>query len=110
MSAQDRAGAARASAAAVANRRALAGQHAPAAPVQPSFFEDHSAERERIAAEIAGRFAAYGVGTPLNSRNATAVTLAEQPAQFAFGVPVRAVVDAVLDLAGALPLPAGEGG
>ncbi len=66
---------------------------------QPSLFIDPGERRERIVVELLRRFPAYGEGTPENHRNATSVTLAKQPPTFAFGVPVRAVVDAVLDLA-----------
>jgi hypothetical protein len=72
---------------------------------EPTLFTSAEHERERITAAVAGRFPAYGQGTPENPRNATAASLAGQPAVFAFGVPVRAVVDLVCDLAGVLPLP-----
>lgn len=51
----------------------------------------------RIASAIAGRFACYGSGTVATRNNPIAVTLREQPPTFAFGVPVRDVVDAVCD-------------
>jgi hypothetical protein len=72
---------------------------------QPSLFADPEAERARIAAAVAQRFPCYGAGTPANPHNAIDVSLRNQPAQFAFGVQVRAVVDYVLDLAGVLHLP-----
>lgn len=53
-------------------------------------------QRDRIVRELTDRFACYGEGTGANSRNPIAVTLQEQPAQFAFGVRVADVVDAVL--------------
>ena len=71
---------------------------------QPCLFPDHTAERERITAAIAGQFACYGQGTA-PTRAAVGLSLKDQPPTFAFGVDVRTVVDAVLDLAGALPLP-----
>lgn len=65
----------------------------------PSPFPDRDEQRARIAAAVASRFACYGQGTPDNHRNATAVSLAKQPPCFGFGVRVRDVVDAVLDMA-----------
>jgi hypothetical protein len=65
---------------------------------QPSFFVDPHEQRERITQEIARRFACYGEGTETGG-NPIARTLAKQPPMFAFGVKVRDVVDAVLDLA-----------
>lgn len=72
---------------------------------EPSLFVDPVAERARIAAVLARRFACYGEGTERTSHNAVALTLAAQPAQFGFGVPVADVVAAVCDELGALPLP-----
>lgn len=66
---------------------------------QPSLFVDKAARRERITQEIARRFPTYGEDADPNHRNAIAVALAGQPLQFAFGVKVRDVVDAVLELA-----------
>ena len=66
---------------------------------QAELFRDPAAERERIAAEIARRFPCYGVGTPATPYNAVAVSLADQPPAFAFGVRVADVVAAVLELA-----------
>jgi hypothetical protein len=66
---------------------------------QPSLFIDKSEQRERITIAVARKFACYGTGTQENHRNATALTLAKQPPVFGFGVPVRSVVDEVLDLA-----------
>lgn len=56
-----------------------------------------TADRERITAVITGRFPCYGSGTITTRHNPVAVTLREQPPTFAFGVPVRDVVDAVCD-------------
>jgi hypothetical protein len=75
----------------------------PTGARQEALFPDPELERERITAAVAERFPCYGQGTPENPRNALDVTLRNQPAQFAFGVAVRPVVDAVLDLAGVLP-------
>jgi hypothetical protein len=72
---------------------------------QPSLFIDPAAERSRIVAVIARRFACYGAGTCTSSRNPVSLTLAAQPTQFAFGVPVADVVAAVCDELGVLPVP-----
>jgi hypothetical protein len=71
----------------------------------PDLFSSAAEERDRIAQDVAARFACYGPGSPPNPHNAMAVTLKEQPAQFGFGVKVRDVVDAICDMAGVLPLP-----
>ena len=66
---------------------------------QPQLFEDRADKVERITAAIAEKFGAYGEGTDVNHKNPVAATLRNQPAQFPFGVSVRDVVNAVLDLA-----------
>lgn len=72
---------------------------------QPSLFTDPVAERARIVAVIAQRFACYGEGTHTTSGNPVSLTLADQPTQFAFGVPVADVVAAICDDLGMLPVP-----
>jgi hypothetical protein len=58
-----------------------------------------AALRERIIAALIARFPAYGQDTGAAPRNALAVTLAEEPPTFAWGVKIADVVDAVLELA-----------
>jgi hypothetical protein len=67
--------------------------------MQQSLFEDPAVRRERIVQEIVKRFPTYGENSDPNHRNPVAASLAKQPATFAFGVKVRDVVDAVLELA-----------
>jgi hypothetical protein len=61
-------------------------------------MEQPSEMRERITAAVAAQFSCYGADarpctTPVGR------TLADQPPTFSWGVPVRAVVDFVLDMA-----------
>jgi hypothetical protein len=106
MTSQNRAGTATGASAAEKTRKGPGRQQAAAAPAQGSIFEDAAAERERVAAEIASRFSCYGIGTETGN-NPIARTLKDQPTTFGFGTPVRAVVDAVCDLVGALPIVSG---
>lgn len=82
-------------------RPALCGAPAQSyvADEQSSLFPDPELERQRITAAIAARFSSYGCGTPHAPHNAIANTLKDQTPTFAFGVPVRDVVAAVLELA-----------
>lgn len=54
--------------------------------------------RDEIVAEILERFPCYGKGSRGSSKNPIANSLQDQAAQFAFGVQVADVVDAVVEL------------